>query len=47
MICPTVGYQEAPLVGVQDNTDYLRCGNVKCNDQSLTLRDQEGDQPVG
>ena len=39
--------QETPLVGVKGNSDYLRCGNVKCNDQSLTLGDQKGDQPVG
>jgi len=24
----------------------LRCGNVKFNDKSLTLRDQESAQPV-
>jgi hypothetical protein len=35
------GYQEAPFVGVNDNTNYLRCGNVKISNQLLKLPGQE------
>jgi len=31
---------QTPFVGVNDKTDYLRCGNVKVSDQLLRLRDQ-------
>jgi hypothetical protein len=37
----TVTSQETPSVGVEDSSDYLRSGNVKLNDQSLELPDQE------
>jgi hypothetical protein len=40
--------QEAPLVGVNDMTDYLRFGNVKFNDQLVGLIQLEifsGHQP--
>ena len=33
--------QEAPTVGVKFNTDYLRLGNIKFNDQSWKIRFQE------
>ena len=33
--------QETPFVVACTNIDYLRLGNVKFNDKSLTLRDQE------
>jgi hypothetical protein len=33
--------QETPQVGVEDRSDYLRSGNVKPDDQSLGLPDQE------
>ena len=33
--------QETPSVGVEDRSDYLRSGNVKLDDQSLGLPDQE------
>jgi len=33
--------QETPSVGIEDRSDYLRGGNVKLDDQSLGLPDQE------
>ena len=33
--------QEKAFVGGKDKTGDLRYGNVKLNDKSLTLRDQE------
>jgi len=33
--------QETPSVEVEDHSDYLRSGNVKPDDQSLGLPDQE------
>jgi hypothetical protein len=36
--------QETPSVGVADHSDYLRIGNVKPDDQSLGLPDQETPQ---
>ena len=36
--------QETPSVGVEDRSDYLRGGNVKLDDQSLGLPDQEQSQ---
>jgi hypothetical protein len=33
--------QETSSVGVEDRSDYLRGGNVKLDDQSLGLPDQE------
>ncbi len=35
------GAQETTSVGVEDRSDYLRSGNVKLDDQSLGLPDQE------
>ncbi len=37
----TLELQETPFVVTFSNIDYLRFGNVKFNDKSMTLRDQE------
>ena len=33
--------QETPIFRARNNIDYLRFGNIKSNDKSLTLCDQE------
>jgi hypothetical protein len=40
----TLASQEEPFVGVNDLTDYLRCGNVKISDQLMKLPVQEQSQ---
>ena len=41
MLLRLVGNLVITCVGVRDNTECLRRGNIKFNDQLLTLRDQE------
>ena len=36
-----VNVQETPSVGIGDRSDYFRSGNVKLDDRSLGLPDQE------
>jgi hypothetical protein len=43
---PDKDLQETPFVTACSNIDYLRFGNVKFNDKSLTLNDQEKSQLV-
>ncbi|MFT5700415.1 MAG: hypothetical protein ACI8ZB_003289 [Desulforhopalus sp.] len=38
---PDKDLQETPFVTACSNIDYLRSGNIKFNDKSLTLSDQE------
>jgi hypothetical protein len=40
-LTPLLTYQETPSVGVEDRSGYLRSCNVKLDDQSLGLPDQE------
>ena len=42
----SVASQFASFVGVNDNTDDLRCGNVKISDWLLKLPDQEKEEKL-